>query len=560
MTAAAPAIAPAKARILQALPDKASEKWAVAGLFAVIALQFTQVFRRSINWDEFWHYSQIHQLHAGVLAKPLQTLHTRLYSWVTDLPGTGVDHIVVIRLFMFGCEMIAVAGIIGLASRFAGRTAAILAALAYLSFPYVFQHGYSFRFDPPAAALMTSTLWLLSRSSLRWPAIVLGGAMIGTAAMVTIKIVLLAPAFAGVVWLRWNEQGRSFAYVARLAAMGAVALAVFAAIFALHSQGLAGDNADQARAIIGGSGSLMFRWEVKPYWMFAIAGAIMAPLVTVLIALFPRRAMRGAFARDEKVALVGLFLPLTTLIFYHNTAPYYYVFMLPTVLAASAISMPWLTEKFAVAGTAALLALFALVSWGIEEESPITKQRMLLEVADRAFPPGTHYFDFMGFLGSQPKSNPFMTTAVIKGYLEQGRPLHLEAMANHPVPLLIDNDVMFQRLLHTREPIEGMLLEEAAALRDTYIPFWGPYWLAGEEFAAGAAPREFIVRVPGTYTVYDAPITLDGSRLEPGDTVALERGSYTASTATGAHARLIWGSRIAVPAETPPDLPHFQNF
>ena len=34
----------------------------VAALALIGALQFAQIFRRGINWDEFWHYSQIHEL------------------------------------------------------------------------------------------------------------------------------------------------------------------------------------------------------------------------------------------------------------------------------------------------------------------------------------------------------------------------------------------------------------------------------------------------------------------------------------------------------------------
>jgi len=540
--------------------DLGHEKWAFGGLLLILALQFSQVFRRAINWDEFWHYNHLHMFQAGTLTRPLNTLHTRAFSWVIDLPGSSVDHIVTIRLFMFAFEFAIIAAIVGLATRFSNRLVGLLCGLAYVSFPYVFQHGYSFRFDPPAAALMMSALYLIACRQLTSSVVLATGALIGIALLVTIKIVLLIPAFAGVIWLRWNEHGRSARYVLQIAWVTCTSLAVAALIFALHSKGIAGSALQNASEIVGGSGSLMFALEPKPYWQVVIFAALGGPAVAALILLFFVQIRKSGHSRDEKIALVGMLAPLSTLVFYHNAAPYFYVFMLPSVIAACCISMSWLTRRLAVSAIAAILSFLGVLTWMTEGTSPIDKQRKLLEVASKTFPDDTRYFDLMGFLATQPKANPFMTPANVRAYWSSGVPLYSEAMENAPVPLLIDNDLMFAELMETNEDVAAFMPRDAEALRETYVHFWGPFYLAGQQIPAGKEEHRFEIRVPGTYTLEGATIKIGGLPVEPGETIEFKRGSYRVEAPRSSDALLIWGDRIKRPTATPPERPHFTPF
>lgn len=550
------------------IAGRLSARVVAAGAIAVLAMiQFTQVFHRAINWDEFWHYNHLIQFQNGELTRPLNTLHVRAFSWVTGLPGNVVDHIIVIRLFMFGCELAIIAGIIALASRFTDRVTGLLCALAYISFPFVFQHGYSFRFDPPSTALMMGALWVLATRPLDLRSMLGAGALIGTALMVTIKIVLLLPAFAGILWWRWSEQRFAWAYVARVAATGAIALAIAGAIFALHSRCIAGVASENAANIVEGSGATMFALEAKPYWPIAIAAAQMAPLVTLLLALFPFALWKWTATRHEKIALAGLYLPLTTLLFYHNTAPYYYVFMLPWVLIACSIAMPYINARITASGTAALFLVFGLIGHAFEEESPIDKQRALIDTAYATFPKDTAYFDFMGMLAEQPKANPFVTPATLRQYHAAGRSIYLPAMKERAVPLLVDDDFQFQQLFAepyvptmTEGGIPHFSPEDAEALRDTYVPWWGPFYLAGEEIPAGSEPYRFEIRVPGPYTVEGAALAIDGATYRPGEIATIGRGFHAITGVRVKPARIIWGERLQRPSVAPPDKPYFMGW
>ncbi len=557
--------APARAGLASRIAERLSASVVAAGALALLLIiQFTQVFRRAINWDEFWHYNHLFQFQNGELARPLNTLHVRAFSWVTDLPGNAVDHIVVIRLFMYASELLIVAGIVALATRFTNRVTGLLCALAYVAFPFVFQHGYAFRFDPPSTALMMGALWVLAVRPLDMRSILGAGVLIGTAMMVTIKIVLLLPAFAGILWLRWSEQRFALSYALRVAATGIVALATFGAIFALHSRGISGVASNEAADIVGGSGAAMFALEAKPYWPIALAAAQMAPLVTLLLALFPFALWKSPASRHEKIALIGLYLPLTTLVFYHNTAPYYYVFMLPWVLIACSVAMPYLTARVTAVGAAALFLVFGLIGYVFEEESPIDKQRELIDTAYATFPRDTAYFDFMGMLADRPKANPFATPAKIREYHLAGRSMYRAAMEKRPVPLLIDDDFQFQQLFAqpyvptlTEGGIPHFSPEDAAALRDTYLPWWGPFYLAGEEIPAGEEPYSFTIRVPGPYTLEGGPIAIGGKTYQPGDIVTLDRGTHAVTNARTRSARITWGDHLRRPAGPPPAKPYF---
>jgi hypothetical protein len=546
--------------LLSAPISRSSQIWASGALAIVILVQLKQVFLRAINWDEFWHYSQIHQMKNGALTSPLQSIHTNVFEWVTYLPGTGVDHIVIIRLFMFGFEMMTVVALIGLATRFMNRTIGLLSALAYLTFPYVFQHGYSFRFDPPSIGLMMAALWIIARFPLNLKTIAATCLLVASAAMVTIKIVLLAPAFAGIVWLRWSEHDFSFTYLARLAALAVCTMVMFATFYTLHSAGF--DNATVAS--VGGGvermGNIMFKWEVKPYWMFALRGAALDPIVAFLIISFPFFLYKSGCSRHEKVALIGLYLPITTLVFYHNTAPYYYAFMLPTVLVACSVSVAKLVKRFDVAGPAILMLLIMVVTMVMERESPINKQRALLEVAERVFSTETRYFDLMGMLGLNNKANNFMTPVGLRSYHFSGVPIYTQAIENSVVPLVVENDPMFTQLFNSDRPMYQFMPEDASTMRDTYIHFWGPYWLAGEEIPANVKDHEFRIRVPGTYRVEGSGLSIEGRSFTDGDLIQLDRGLYKASVGETTGVTIIWAELLDLPQTEAPEPPYFLPF
>ncbi|MDE1466339.1 hypothetical protein [Aurantiacibacter sp. D1-12] len=540
-----------------ATPRIAAATWVKLAIVAVAALQFAQVFTRSINWDEFGHYNHIVQLHAGTLPQVLQRFHAFAYSWVTALPGSPIDHIIVIRLFMFACEMVALAAIVGIAARFAERTPALLCGLAYISFSYVFQHGASFRYDPPLTAALMGLLWLFLSARLDAKVIVGAGLLVALLPLISIKAVLYAPAFAGVAYLRWADDGFTSQTPLRLAVIGAVALAAFAALFALLSQWIAGPAGAEDTATTSRAAGAVFTFFDNPNWSRILRAATTNPLVTLVVAAFPFVIAKAERRPAEKLALGGLFTVALTPIIYVNTAPYYFVFMLAPVLAACGPVMSAALTRLSAPLIAAILCASTVVTLITEEPSPLDQQRALHEVTIATFGDEVRYFDFPGFLGTRGKANPFMSPLTVMIHDNAGLTMIEPAMQAEPVPLVIENNFILTSVLTDREDV-WLAPEDRAALQGNYVRFWGPLWIAGRHVPAGSTVI-YKNLVPGAFTVTGAGMSIDGELVRAGDTVQLGRGTYVLE-GWQADSRIIWGDNIAPPSASPPEGPIWVQF
>lgn len=545
----APSTEPAVRRVIAA--DLA---WPLSGIAFVLALQASLVFTRAINWDEFFHYYEILQFERGTLTQPLQTIFVRIFAWLTRLPGTTVDHIIVARLFMFGCEVVAAAAVAAIAARFTSWKTGLVCVLCYLSAGYVLQHGSSFRADPVDAALLMGALWVLSCTKFRGFEVALFGALAACAALYTIKCVLYAPAFAGLAWLRWTESDDRRAFARRLIAGILAAALVFGGLLFLHSQAVP-DATGSAGTLLNSSASKMLSLGSPLYRRYIVTAAITAPLLALLIVLLPRALMKSSISANRKIAIAGLWLPILALGMYHNTAPYFYVFVLAPVAVACAIPLSSLLSRVDVKLVTTALAAFAFMLWAGENRTIIDRQRTIVRAASTIFPAPVSYFDFPAMLADHDKANVFMTPWGIDLYQNGGSPSMVEIMRQKTVPLVVENDPMFTQLFRSRGPAPQFLPEDAVALRDTYLHFWGPFWVAGETVSANTAHALTAIRVPGPYTVSGSTVAINGRPFGPGAVVRLQRGAYRLSNVGDRTARLTWGDHLRLPDDPAPPEP-----
>lgn len=531
----------------------------LVALAVILLLQTTMLFGRAINWDEYWHYSLVHLFDQGVLYTPLQTFFIRLAQGLPYLPGDSVDHIIVARIAMFLCEIAAAVFVALLATRFTDRTIGALSALAYLSSAFVLQHGFSFRADPPLTALGMGALWVLGCTSFRGWWVVLFGLLLGLAGMFSIKIILYAPAFAGLAWLRWSEDGFRRAVPGRLIVATVVALLSFGLLYFYHST--AGVTVETtAGTVLSRSAQKMFVLGQSPYALMAAKFAILSLPFAAMILFFPLALGKARLSRTMKLALVGMFLPIATLAFYHNTAPYYYTFMLAPVAVACALPIAKAVHRYGVLLPTALLLTSGLEVWMMEDFRIIERQHALQIAAREMFPEKIAYFDFCAMLATKQKANVFMTPWGADLYRHGAVPSMTAVMARQPVPLIIENDPMFTRLLRSRQPAPEFLPDDAAALRDTYVHAWGPFWIAGRDVPEDGRLRQAIFLVPGSYTLSGGAVELDDRRIEPGQVVEINRGGHRLRAIDHQPARLLWGDHLHLPRESAPAEPMWAYF
>ncbi|MEE4199422.1 hypothetical protein [Erythrobacter sp.] len=535
----------------RASSERVSDIALMLSLATLAALHLANAYFRVINWDEFWFYSQVETLARGDYLQPLQTIHTRaFYWWLPGLGGTEVEHIVIARFFMAACLAVAAFATYLAARALVERPAAILAIAAYLGSGFVLNHGTSFRIDPIAAATLSSALALALRVRLTPVAIAALGILIALSAMVTIKFVLWAPAFAGVALYRWEQERFERTYPLRWFAAGAVAAAVFAVLYALHSvPAPEAQRAMDPANYASGSASKMFGLLHSPYlYMMRHAAIFGLPLAVAAIAA-PYLIVTGVGSRTRRLALLLLWTPALTPLFYHNSAPYFYVFILPPVVVASSLGFEWVAKRYGAATVAALIGLFSLLVWVGGERSVKHRQQELLLAVHQAVPEPVAYFDCCGMIGSFRKANGFMTPWGLESYQRSGRAKYRAAMEKQPVPLLLDNEQYFRPIFEGGAPAR-LHPDDRAALTQTYRPFWGDLYIAGRELPSGY-DGEWDVLVPGPYTV-SGRVSVAGKEYREGAIVDLLRGPVALSNPSSKPASLTWGRALEAPTSPPP--------
>ena len=230
---------------------------------------------------------------------------------------------------------------------------------------------------------------------------------------------------------------------------------------------------------------------------------------------------------------------------------YVYAFLLPPVAIVSAFALRLLVQRYGEPLVIGFIALNALAVWAVDERGVLPKQKSLVDAVHEVVPEKVAYFDCCGMMGSYIKSNEFLTYIGTLKYLERGHPEYVDALSKQTVPLLIDNNQNFAPLLDEGDA-RRFLEEDAEALTETYIRFWGDIFLAGRELAPGAV-LAWNARVPGVYTI-EGEIAVNGVSYSDGQQVRLERGEVNLTNASDETGRLVWGKNPKRPQTTPPDM------
>lgn len=534
--------------------------WAFTALTLCFALQVELVFNRPVNWDEFYHLSEVHAFQQGRLHEALQVLYARAFFWLPYLPVDAVDQIRVARLLLLGFEAFTTFAIYRMAHRFTDQLAATLAALAYVSGGYVFEHGFSFRADPMAAAFLMGALWIMLESRLGQRGILATALLVALGTLSTIKIVIYSPAFAGVAWLRWRESDDRRAMLLRLGALAVISilvtvLAIGATILTLPTEGTA-----RASKTVTTSATMVFNEGLFPQRWYAILACAMAPTLAILVLITPFELRRSLLSRDRRLALFGLFLPLASIIIYRNSFPYFYAYILAPVAVAAAISIQELIKRFPSRLLVVALASSAVIASARTPREVLPAQKEVLSAVHDIFPDPVRYFDFPGMIVDFPKENFFMTTWGVRKYWIGLEPSFSEVMAREIVPLLVVNQDTLVRNQTGNEPAWELHERDGLALREGYIPHWGPLWVAGHIFPAAQLENNFTIYAPGTYTMEGATAVIDGNTIAAGATITLARGSHSFVRSGAGEVRLRWGDHLKKPPKPFSGKPVFKDF
>ncbi|MEP0392200.1 MAG: hypothetical protein ABJ205_05195 [Erythrobacter sp.] len=487
----------------------------IIALVVVLCLQLALALTKSVNWDEFFHFSQIHAAWRGEpVGGILQRPFVPLYAWVPSLDGTNIEHIQLIRSLIMPFELLLIVAIVAVASKFADFRTALLCGLAYATAGYAFTQGLALRADVIAASLVMSALaigfhWRLGPITLGVIA-----ALTGLAFIANIKVVLYLPAFIALAFVRWDDLKRWIWLAPVGAAIGLGALAIFAPeIIAMLSKKLTG------------SFDRMFGGGLFPQTMHWVRQSAMASVFTVQLVGFVVWMFKGR--SNQKPALALLALPALWPVIYFNAYPYFFAFILPPVAVALAPVIKIAAQRYGALALTAVFTLNGAALYLMEPRSVQANQAEVQDMVSTAFPTPVTYIDESGMVGDFPRAVPqFASGWALSNYLKDGEPLYSQAIMSQPVPMVLVNSLTLRNAFSDAPFGERLLPQDETLLRDNYIQHAGIVMVAGKHFGAGEEARTQLIAVPGEYRIEGAALFVDGEIHEVGSVIQLDRARY----------------------------------
>jgi hypothetical protein len=534
--------------------------WPIMVIVLLAALQFSLIFSKSLNWDEFLHYSMVYQLQEGTLARPFQTLLARLLFWVPNASVDLIEQMLAARVAIWCAFLIGLYSLYGLARQFVSPVDAAWTTLAYLGAGSVFAHGFAIRTDPIAMAMLMSALYLLASRPVGWVMLLAVGALAGFSGALTVKAIFYAPCFAGIAWLRLTQTHDKRGTLVWILGVVPVAVVTFAMIHIYHRAGLA-----PVAAVHDGSSFVAngMKWLTEGLFRqpdHILAAFLTAPLFVYAAIRSPAVWKSGGLSAHQKIALVGLSLPLLTILFYRNTFPYFFVFILAPAAVALAPAVAAIRARYGNIILAAAVCTIPLAKAVAEPREVIDHQRALVDYVHRQFPGGALSLDYCGMIADYPRVIDHLISGIgVANYNKRGVALVAEAVDRGELDFVIDNKPAIANALAGISVPGELLPADVAALHGNYVRIWGSLWLAGEQVPAGNNPVMIEVPHAAVYTS-DRDVVIDGKAYRRNEPLELGKGSHIVDgTRTGR--TILWrGSRLPVPPPTTIGDSLFTNF
>lgn len=564
----------------------------VAALGAHLALRGTL----NINWDEWNYLAKVHTLARGDPLPRLQTFHAHLFAPLliddAGLPERELIEVLRLRLASWGMLATSTVALVWLGRRLLGSVnAGLAAALAALTVSFVLAHGTAARYDPlvvtaslvAAVGVVAALQAPTTRRALGWS---VGAAVVLALGMtVSLKAALHVPTLAALwavgVWDAGDAQARR-RRLATAVAFVVVALLAWRGLLAWHGAGLTappsslpsspaaglsaqlasiGDTMLKANDAAGPERrylSLTLRYDVG-FWGLVAMGLGVG---LVVVAGRGPAALRARATRVGTLQVLAFALPLFALLGYRNTYPYFFVTIVPpaallvgvvVVAVERGLSSPW--------GRAAIVA--ALLTPGVvtgarfvalNGDDQLAAQRAVLRAVHAVFPTPTPYIDRCGMVASHPRVGPFISTLTMGAYHQAGAPIWSDLLASGRPQFLLANvpSLELQRPRDKRSPYRWHP-EDHRVLQESFIPHWGPLWVAGRVVDVGAAETTFPLHIAGRYRIEaSSPVFLDDVARQPGAIVELAAGPHRVHAPTSTTLTLRTASAGPAPATPPP--------
>ena len=534
----------------------------LAVAFAIVGLS---AFFLPVNGDEFIFLSNIHRAANGWSVGLLQTAYVHLFAWLPFVGQDEVGQVKIGRVIYIGLWAISLFLLHRLARRLLDPLGALAAVVLFAVFLFSVSSASSFRIDGLVLPVLLSVaLLLLNPTTGRVAA---AGALSGLAVALTVKAVLWAPAFLGVLAVGLCDRPHRLRPILAGAMTGA---ATFAGIILAHRWAISTEGTPAPGVSVEGLvrlGRFMFFDGLFPMpaviWGALTLNSVTWALIVVGFGL-ALAGLREPRTRRDSLILLFLASPILSIAFYTNSFPYAYLVLIPTacLLGGTAFSR-FLGSAEGLKGVVALLCLggaampmLLFASWELRHDQT-SKQSQVLSIVHQLFKDPVPYIDISGMVASFPRHMVGITRLGLTSYKQAGESVVANYIRDSKPPLLIRNspslDVWTQDVLHSLDPRLRLLPQDEEAIRSTYAQYWDQIYLAGRQWRdlGPGERRSFEIFVPGEHTLLAKhPVTVDGRTFAPGATIALEAGPHEIRTTSAeVDLRILWGRNLKLPLE-----------
>ncbi|KUM24684.1 hypothetical protein AU467_06110 [Mesorhizobium loti] len=536
-------------------------RWTILILFGVVAaLELATALFREVNWDEFHFLSLVFEYKRASLSLALQTFHVHLFSWLTLLPTDEIGTIVIARCLMWLLHLATLLFLFKTAENLVSARGALWATVLYATLSFVMRSATGFRADPIITALLMGALFGLTRDRLPFRLLILSALAVTFAGLISIKSVFYVPTIVMVAILQLVRLHDKVLLRNMVIAL-VIAAAAFASLFLWHSASLAQVVSQAGNTLTSAYNKQMVDSNLfygARFLAYSLAvDALQWSVLCVGMGMAVARTINNTGAeRLRALTILSFALPLLCIVFYRNSFPYFYVFMMAPVAVVGALAADKLSSLSKILGAIPAIFVALAVGHAIPEfQRDQSAQRSLISAVHQILPDPVPYIAQTGMVASYPHAGFLMSTWGIEEYRDRGEPVLLHAIEKEgPLFVIVSGPALSAALEPGPVSVnadEELLPADIEALKENYVRHWGPIWIAGKQLpATGGIEATFEIHIPGSYSMTaDAPVEIDRRLVLPGDVVELAGGmhSYKGGVATLRH-----GRNPPVPTREPP--------
>jgi hypothetical protein len=554
----------------------------LATVIAMLLIGLHRAFVANINWDEFYFLSLLHLYQNGELSNALQTLHVHLFGWLPLISDNEIHQILAARVAIWALTLGTCWLTFLIARKFCTREAALLSILFFLGFSYVMDHGLSFRSDPLCAFLFMASLYLLLDSGRKPFHISASACLMAAATMISIKSAFYFSTIGAVFLVIFLTAGARRAAVKDFGIFAVVFASTLLILYQIHGQILAGATITESSGYIKESASkTLLSGPLLPRMHYIVRAITENYLIWMFVLFGLLRAIYGAVRgidRKEALLVVSFALPLLSLLIYRNAFPYFFVFLMPSVVVLGAYFADLIIVHYNKSRAGILIWMLVATSLLISTsfvmdylrklpDQQIAQSQVVVTI-HKMYAEPVPYIDRNSMISSFPKVGFFMTGWGMERYRARKNPVMHDLLRQYHPKFLIANSCSLEVFQPAKGPGPVCRHELFEADRNTlsahFVHHWGAIYVAGKKVELQQAGRRqtFEILIPGIYTVEaGTSITIDGVSHQPGSQVMLTQGVHVMlSTVPNMLVTLRHGSNLYKPEHGPADQPLFFKF